>query len=458
MTFYDQHSSPNDPRGLERILDARAVFSPYIGMRRTVELLRAYGVDAVVLNERFVHPPSTDYWSPTKALAGPMLEKFRARPDLFRPLYESPGASVFALTDAAHRGALPEGEPAPRPFASADTARGGTPRPDGAFVLRAAALSTTHPAPADTLVLTTHWSLAGAPPPAGNYAVSASIPRPAGRRSCPTYGTSRTSWSMISRRAGACAPAPAADGALAPTSGARARWSSTPRASLCRRTWRPAPSTSAWRSCAPHYPNTHVADYLHDRDQFSGPVVGSPIAPRALRSCDDPCDDAAADRSAAVRRPPQASTVGGAGGAGRLARGSRAARRHDDQRGLRAGGARGGGRRQGRKRLPPVRRHPGRASSTRAGRRSRPRWSRAADVVPAHGGALTGQCALWAKAHGRRFVFAARTISIPVRSGELAQRVLYRWGLHHADRVLVQSAFRPSRSRASRHRGDGRAT
>jgi hypothetical protein len=32
----------------------------------------------------------------------------------------------------------------------------------------------------------------------------------------------------------------------------------------------------------PHYPNTSLADYLHDKDMFSGVVVGQvTIAPRA---------------------------------------------------------------------------------------------------------------------------------------------------------------------------------
>jgi len=58
-------------------------------------------------------------------------------------------------------------------------------------------------------------------------------------------------------------------------------------------------------------------------------------------------------------------------------------------------------------------------------------------------GALTGQCALWAGAHGRRFVFAcAHDFDTLARSPALANprdAWLYRMGLHRADTVLAQS-------------------
>src|SRR5262249_42199558 len=60
-------------------------------------------------------------------------------------------------------------------------------------------------------------------------------------------------------------------------------------------------------------------------------------------------------------------------------------------------------------------------------------------------GALTGQVALWARSHGRRFVFAcAHDFDTLPESPFLTngrERWLYRYGLAHADRVLAQSAF-----------------
>jgi glycosyltransferase involved in cell wall biosynthesis len=81
-----------------------------------------------------------------------------------------------------------------------------------------------------------------------------------------------------------------------------------------------------------------------------------------------------------------------------------------------------------------------------------PRWSgvaRALDrvapdiVYQRTAGPLTGQCALWAGAHGRRFVFAcAHDFDTWKRSPVLTNprdRFFYRLGLHRADRVLAQT-------------------
>ena len=58
-------------------------------------------------------------------------------------------------------------------------------------------------------------------------------------------------------------------------------------------------------------------------------------------------------------------------------------------------------------------------------------------------GALTGLCALWARRHGRRFVFAcAHDYDVLARSpalGNPRDAWLYRHGLHSADCVLAQS-------------------
>ncbi len=70
-------------------------------------------------------------------------------------------------------------------------------------------------------------------------------------------------------------------------------------------------------------------------------------------------------------------------------------------------------------------------------------------------GAITGQCALWARLRGRRFVFAcAHDFDVLPRSPALPgarDRLLYRYGLHHANRVLAQSAFQ--RDGLARHHG-----
>jgi glycosyltransferase involved in cell wall biosynthesis len=93
-----------------------------------------------------------------------------------------------------------------------------------------------------------------------------------------------------------------------------------------------------------------------------------------------------------------------------------------------------------------------------------PRWTgiaRALDhadpgvVYQRTAGALTGQVALWARARGRRFIFAcAHDFDTLPASPFLANprdRWLYRHGLRHADRVLAQSAFQAAE--LERHHG-----
>jgi glycosyltransferase involved in cell wall biosynthesis len=68
-----------------------------------------------------------------------------------------------------------------------------------------------------------------------------------------------------------------------------------------------------------------------------------------------------------------------------------------------------------------------------------------ADIVyQRSAGALTGQCALWARARGRRFVFASAHDfdPLPRSPGRSNPRDawLYRFGLHRADAVLAQNA------------------
>jgi len=56
---------------------------------------------------------------------------------------------------------------------------------------------------------------------------------------------------------------------------------------------------------------------------------------------------------------------------------------------------------------------------------------------------VTGQVALWCRRHGRRFVYSVASdpdcdVRLP-EMGKLRERALYRYGLKHADRVIVQT-------------------
>ena len=90
-----------------------------------------------------------------------------------------------------------------------------------------------------------------------------------------------------------------------------------------------------------------------------------------------------------------------------------------------------------------------------------PRWSgvvRALDrvapdvVYQRTAGVLTGQCALWARARGKRFLFAVAhdfdTLPTSPFLTNARDRWLYGYGLTHADRVLVQTEGQQASLRA----------
>jgi hypothetical protein len=170
MAFNDQHSSPNDPRGLTRILDARAVLSPYVGLRRTLEILRAYGVDAVVLNARFDRPVATDYWSMRPADEAATRAKFESRPDLFQPVFAHDRAYVYALTAAA-RTAPVAGSRRPGAAVRARRSQRGRRCATARSLQHGTTLTSTRLSPGDTLGIATCWSLADGRVAPGSYTV-----------------------------------------------------------------------------------------------------------------------------------------------------------------------------------------------------------------------------------------------------------------------------------------------
>jgi hypothetical protein len=101
VTLVDQHSSPNDPLGLTRILDARDALDPYGTWERTREVVRRYGVDAIVLNDRFEDPPRLDYWAPRHRWFVAARARFDAHPRVFPPLHDTGDFVVYGLRRAA---------------------------------------------------------------------------------------------------------------------------------------------------------------------------------------------------------------------------------------------------------------------------------------------------------------------------------------------------------------------
>jgi hypothetical protein len=278
-TLLDQHSSPNDPRALERILAARDVLSPYVDERRTLELLRAWKVDAVLLNQRFEHVMTFDYWSVSPSLYGPTRAKFERHPQWFRPIYDASGATVYELTPEAKQGPLPAPRAIARPVIplAGDAAAGEI---DGPFTLhRRAVTDRSRYAPGDTVRVTTWWSTHAAKPlPPGSYTVFVRLDGPAPRG--PLY---HDLWQKPYRK-------------LAErVTGRRWRVRESHRVThgiFGPDLWRPsevvADSTlvvlppdvapGPWvvrirMLRLPHYPNSTPRDYLSDDDSFNGTAV-----------------------------------------------------------------------------------------------------------------------------------------------------------------------------------------
>ena len=283
-TLLDQHSSPNDPRALDRIVGARDILSPHVDARRTLELLRAWNADAIVLNQRFAEPIQFDYWSVSPALYAATRAKFEAHPEWYRPLLVTPGAVVYELTDAAKRGPLPApadpppsappGVEGPHTVASFDA----FPTVPG-IRLHKAVVDRERCAPGDTVRIATWWSRESAQAPRpGSYSIYVRLDGTGfeGALYRPEY--EKPYRKLVERMTGR-------------------KWRLRESHSVQNGVWSP----DQWRRHEivvdslvvvvprelasgvydvtvtmvrqPHYPNTRLADYLSDDDLFSGPVV-----------------------------------------------------------------------------------------------------------------------------------------------------------------------------------------
>jgi hypothetical protein len=112
VTLVDQHSSPNDPRALERILDSRDALDPYGTWARTLELLEEYQVGAIVLNERFARYVGLDYWAPYTGFLARARRRFDRHPEWFPVLYDTGDFVVYGVRRPLPD-ALPEEGPEP---------------------------------------------------------------------------------------------------------------------------------------------------------------------------------------------------------------------------------------------------------------------------------------------------------------------------------------------------------
>jgi hypothetical protein len=163
VSLVDQHSSPNDSRALDRLLDARDALDPHGSWARTLQVLRDYRVDAIALNGRFIRPLWLDYWAPYPGFLERVRARFDRYPERFPVLYDSAGFVVYGVRQPLPD-SLPEtaGEPpwlvARLPataLAVSDTVQAGA---------RLVAVDFEHPAgpvpalaPGDTLWASAYW-------------------------------------------------------------------------------------------------------------------------------------------------------------------------------------------------------------------------------------------------------------------------------------------------------------
>jgi hypothetical protein len=114
VTLVDQHSSPNDPRALDRLLDARDALDAYSSWDRVREVIDHYGVGAIALNDRFGRHPKLDYWSPSPEWFAAARRRFDAHPAVFPKLHDTRDFVIYGV----NRGALDSlhAPPATRPY------------------------------------------------------------------------------------------------------------------------------------------------------------------------------------------------------------------------------------------------------------------------------------------------------------------------------------------------------
>ena len=103
VNLMPQHASPNDPLGEQRIVDARDALSPFVSDEETLEILRRYDVDYIVLNHRIQQPIVYGPWLRQPALFGPGLAKFDRHAQWYERVWSNDGIYLYRVTDAARQ-------------------------------------------------------------------------------------------------------------------------------------------------------------------------------------------------------------------------------------------------------------------------------------------------------------------------------------------------------------------
>ena len=287
VTLVDQHSSPNDPDALRRILDARDALDPWGAWERAREIMDRYRVTVVVLNGNFTEIPPFDYWAPSPGWFAAARARLDGQPQAFERVVDQRDFVVYRV----HRDELARlsGAP-PRPMvAPFDPEHAPIARRigDRLPVLHGVRLWPGIASPGDTVRGVAEWR-ALEPLPGGSYRVAVRFDRPLPAGFAPPRAVGKPARKLLERftrvryrfRADHL-PAAGEYGVDLWRPGEMVRDSfelEVPRDA----------AEGAYRVRVkmlrqPHYPNLSLSDYFSDDDFLSGVEVGRLIVARDKR-------------------------------------------------------------------------------------------------------------------------------------------------------------------------------
>lgn len=279
VTVIDQHSSPNDPRGVERLLDTRDALDPHGGWDRVREVVARHRVSAIAVNGRFASAPRTGYWGPRPEAFAATRARFDRHPAVFRPAFDR-GDFVVYIVDRRALDTL-SGPPPPRPYVARWQPGGSGPGRrlgEGVPLLHRLRLDPSRAMPGDTITAVAEWR-APAPLAPGSWTVVVRLDAPLPGGLDPPRWLEKPVRKAVERLRGEKYRLRADH---LPTGGSYGVDLWRPD-EIVRDSFRIAiPGNAAPGAYVaqirmmrlPHFPNHHVRDYFLDDDLFSGIPAG----------------------------------------------------------------------------------------------------------------------------------------------------------------------------------------
>jgi hypothetical protein len=279
VTMLDQHSPPGDPNAMRRLLDSRDALDPYADWTRLRDVVRRYGVDVIVLNDRFLEIPPADYWAPRPQWFEAERARLDAQPAAFEPVLRRDDFVVYRVHGSALDAPLAAVAPRPyvepfRPTQHPIGHRMGPAMPD--FLRLAMSRAVAHPG--DTLLANNLWRGSGAHQ-GGSYQVVVRFDRPLPPGLDPPAFLGKPARKLLERSSGRLyrfrsdhLPVAGSYGVdlwegdqvvrdsfqvVVPRNAAPGLWQV--RVLMVRH---------------PHYANLRLSDYFFDRDYFAGALAG----------------------------------------------------------------------------------------------------------------------------------------------------------------------------------------